>query len=82
MSANKTQGTNNTESAEDEILQDTFCPVCHKPAVRHYLPFCSKRCADVDLNRWFNGVYSLPMDEQDDEDTQVLSEIAKEETDK
>ncbi len=30
--------------------------------------FCSKRCADVDLNRWFKGVYAVPVTETDDED--------------
>jgi hypothetical protein len=23
-------------------------------------PFCSKRCADVDLHRWLGGVYAIP----------------------
>ena len=23
-------------------------------------PFCSKRCADIDLGRWFQGVYAIP----------------------
>ena len=31
-------------------------------------PFCSKRCADVDLNRWLSGVYAVPVTEEDDED--------------
>ncbi len=40
------------------------CPVCQKPAEKSYRPFCSKRCADVDLGRWFNGSYAVPvMDE-------------------
>jgi endogenous inhibitor of DNA gyrase (YacG/DUF329 family) len=26
----------------------------------HYRPFCSKRCADIDLNRWLGGVYAIP----------------------
>jgi len=36
------------------------CPICGKPASTDRLPFCSKRCADVDLNRWLSGVYSIP----------------------
>ena len=31
------------------------CPVCKKPTDPNFKPFCSKRCADVDLNRWFSG---------------------------
>ena len=44
------------------------CPICRKPVVDKFRPFCSKRCADVDLNRWFKGVYALPVTETDDED--------------
>lgn len=36
------------------------CPICRKPVVAAYRPFCSKRCADVDLARWFRGQYRLP----------------------
>ena len=44
------------------------CPICGKPAVEKYRQFCSKRCADVDLNRWLSGVYAIPVKEEDDED--------------
>jgi uncharacterized protein len=37
-----------------------LCPICHKPADPRYRPFCSKRCADVDLGRWFSGSYAIP----------------------
>jgi len=36
------------------------CPVCRKPAVQEYRPFCSRRCADVDLARWLRADYALP----------------------
>ena len=36
------------------------CPICGKPSVEAYKPFCSKRCADVDLNRWLTGSYVIP----------------------
>jgi len=39
------------------------CPICGKPPVEDYTPFCSKRCADIDLGRWLGGRYSLPTDE-------------------
>ena len=38
------------------------CPVCGKPTVREHRPFCSKRCAEVDLGRWLKGVYAVPGD--------------------
>ena len=44
------------------------CPICGKPAVEGFRPFCSLRCADVDLNRWFSGVYAVPGKEEEDED--------------
>jgi uncharacterized protein len=36
------------------------CPVCRKPQVPDYRPFCSRRCADVDLARWLRGDYAIP----------------------
>ncbi len=44
------------------------CPICGKLPAPQFKPFCSKRCADVDLNRWFSGVYAVPVTETDDED--------------
>ena len=39
------------------------CPICRKATVVDYRPFCSKRCADVDLGRWLGGTYSVPAEE-------------------
>ena len=36
------------------------CPICAKPTAPAHMPFCSKRCADVDLHRWLAGVYAVP----------------------
>jgi len=36
------------------------CPICGKPASQAEHPFCSPRCADIDLNRWLSGVYVIP----------------------
>ena len=36
------------------------CPTCGKPVAEGFAPFCSKRCADVDLGRWFKGSYAIP----------------------
>lgn len=43
------------------------CPTCGKPADPTYRPFCSRRCADVDLARWLNESYRIP-DQAADED--------------
>jgi len=37
------------------------CPICRKPAVDGLRPFCSRRCADVDLGRWLTDQYRLPV---------------------
>lgn len=42
------------------------CPICRKPVTADYRPFCSKRCADVDLQRWFTGAYAVPAVEQEE----------------
>lgn len=35
------------------------CPICGKPPQPGFLPFCSRRCADVDLHRWLGEVYRV-----------------------
>jgi uncharacterized protein len=44
------------------------CPLCQRPTDVRWRPFCSKRCADVDLNRWLSGRYAVPVVEEDGED--------------
>ncbi len=40
------------------------CPMCRKAADDgRFRPFCSKRCADLDLGRWLNGAYAIPAEE-------------------
>jgi endogenous inhibitor of DNA gyrase (YacG/DUF329 family) len=41
------------------------CPICRKPPDPAYRPFCSRRCADVDLQRWLSGGYAVPAEEDD-----------------
>ncbi|GAB4226447.1 MAG: hypothetical protein Kow0032_04060 [Methyloligellaceae bacterium] len=36
------------------------CPMCGKKTEREFRPFCSRRCADLDLARWLNGSYAIP----------------------
>lgn len=49
-------------------MPETPCPICGKPRVPTYAPFCSKRCADVDLHRWLTGVYRIEAKPDEDED--------------
>lgn len=42
------------------------CPICRKPMDPGFRPFCSRRCADVDLGRWLTGAYAVPTDERPD----------------
>ena len=42
------------------------CPICQRKSDREYRPFCSKRCADVDLAKWLGGGYAIPSDDPDD----------------
>jgi len=44
------------------------CPICRKPSSKDFSPFCSRRCADVDLQRWFSGAYVVPGKPENDED--------------
>jgi endogenous inhibitor of DNA gyrase (YacG/DUF329 family) len=39
------------------------CPLCGKPTATDFRPFCSKRCADIDLGRWLKGNYAIPSEE-------------------
>ncbi len=44
------------------------CPVCSKPTDPKYRPFCSRRCADVDLGRWLTGSYAIPVADEEPSD--------------
>ncbi|MFK7763983.1 MAG: DNA gyrase inhibitor YacG [Roseobacter sp.] len=44
------------------------CPICAKKTDPKNRPFCSKRCADLDLARWLNGSYSVPSNDPEDVD--------------
>jgi endogenous inhibitor of DNA gyrase (YacG/DUF329 family) len=56
------------EDMSERELHTKPCPTCGKPAADPFHPFCSRRCADVDLNRWLSGVYAVPVKEEEDED--------------
>lgn len=42
------------------------CPICKRDTVEQFRPFCSKRCADVDLGKWLTGAYAIPSDDPED----------------
>jgi endogenous inhibitor of DNA gyrase (YacG/DUF329 family) len=44
------------------------CPICKKSTLTEFRPFCSKRCADIDLGKWFSGSYAIPADDPEDAD--------------
>lgn len=54
------------ERPSDLPALDMKCPICGKPTVFLYKPFCSKRCADIDLNRWLTGAYVIESDEEEE----------------
>jgi endogenous inhibitor of DNA gyrase (YacG/DUF329 family) len=41
------------------------CPICGKPATEAQKPFCSERCARIDLGRWLNEAYRIPATEDE-----------------
>lgn len=51
------------------------CPICGKPReTDNFSPFCSRRCADVDLHRWLGGQYAIPAAELDAPDEESHAE--------
>lgn len=50
------------------------CPICERKADPEFRPFCSKRCADIDLAKWMSGSYRVPGDPVDPEDLPTSDE--------
>jgi uncharacterized protein len=48
-------------------MAEPACPICGKPQAAAFRPFCSRRCAEVDLARWFRGDYAFPAEEPSDD---------------
>ncbi len=54
------------------------CPICASESDAKYRPFCSKRCADLDLAKWLTGSYAIPSDDpQDIEEAAEAAETAR-----
>ena len=53
--------------------QKAVCPSCHQPAKAPHTPFCSRRCAQLDLGKWLTGDYAIPAHEaMEDSDVETL----------
>ena len=55
----------------------TLCPICRAPANHRFRPFCSARCADVDLGRWFSDAYAIPVGGEEEEQSRGAAEDTK-----
>lgn len=62
-----------------EDIKRYCCPICKKEFTdTQYKPFCSKRCADIDLGNWFNGAYCFEAQEIDEQDAEELEKLVAE----
>jgi endogenous inhibitor of DNA gyrase (YacG/DUF329 family) len=55
-----TANDNTSPDRSPKAGRQRVCPICGKPRSKDYDPFCSKRCADIDLHRWLKGAYVIP----------------------
>lgn len=62
------------------VRTEAKCPVCGRPAEAQYKPFCTKRCADIDLGRWLKESYRIPADEVGDDDASPSEREGRPET--
>ena len=66
-------------SLNDFTRKQIYCPHCKSPSITPHTPFCSRKCARVDLGKWLNEAYVIPQ-YQDDEDydpVQMLEQADK-----
>ena len=62
------------------MVETGICPECGDTTGQRYRPFCSKRCADVDLARWLRGDYAIAggnADEDEDGDDANAADLAR-----
>ena len=52
------------ETTRSAARRTRLCPICSKPADKRFRPFCSKRCADIDLGRWVSEAYRIPAESE------------------
>ncbi len=65
-----------TEAIPDNIvpMKGRKCPMCGKRGTQKYRPFCSKRCADLDLSKWLNESYKIPDNKDDELDDEAFAD--------
>lgn len=56
-------------------MSGSRCPICGKTAGAAYRPFCTRRCADVDLQRWLTGAYAVPASDEARDDGATIPAI-------
>jgi len=54
-----------------EQTTGAHCPICKKPAIHQWRPFCSKRCSELDLGKWLSGGYVISGQSADDDEDGV-----------
>ncbi|MEM1370999.1 MAG: DNA gyrase inhibitor YacG [Pseudomonadota bacterium] len=59
---------NSNAAATEASPTGAPCPICQVPAIRKFRPFCSARCAEIDLGRWMTGRYAIPVNDSDDDE--------------
>lgn len=57
---------NNVIPLRPKAKASPCCPICAKPSEAEHLPFCSRRCADIDLHKWFGEAYTIEGRPEDD----------------
>ncbi len=71
MSDDQRRGAGRSSTPEAPAPKGPRCPLCGRPRVPQFRPFCSARCRDVDLAHWFGEAYAVPAVEPGfDEDDQ------------
>lgn len=61
-------------------MSSPTCPTCGKPADEATKPFCSRRCANVDLQRWLSGAYVIPSAPDEDPSSDAEAEDRDDDT--
>ena len=52
------------------------CPICDRKTDPKLRPFCSKRCADIDLGKWLSGSYAIPSNDPEDAE-ELIEELIR-----
>lgn len=50
----------------EPLRKPVSCPSCDAISNREFYPFCSKRCSNLDLHRWFSQSYAIPAESADE----------------